>query len=167
MRWFADSDIITNAGLNSCGEPPHENEVKLCEIWIKTYLIKGTKNRSLGTSYKLKHDVENWTRALRNLGITLKDEESHPIDNGCYISNGAFVQAMRNLNFEYSLPQKGSITPYFGAKYNGPYIYENSGKYIPRNSNQWETVLSPLLSSINTSMLCETFAPKGLVGDTF
>lgn len=154
MRWFADSDIITNSGLNSCGEPPYENEVKLCEIWIKTYLIKGNKNRSLGTSYKLKHDVENWARALLNLKIKLKDKENHPIVNGCYISNGAFVQAMRNLNFEYSLPQNGSITPYFGAKYNGPYIHEHYIKYIPRNSDEWVMVLSPLLSSINT---CCTF----------
>jgi len=148
MRWFTDSDIITNEGLNSCGEPPQENEVKLCEIWIRTYLVKTNKNRELGTSYRLKHYVENWARALFDLGIKLKDADNYPINNECYVSNGAFIQAMKNLKFEYSLQRGTRVNPYFGAKYNGPYIHEQYIKYIPRNSDEWRTVLSPLLRPI-------------------
>jgi len=149
MKWFTDADNITDMGLNAYGNPVNDDEVKLCEIWINTYLIKTKHNRALGTSYKLKHYVEKWARCLHDLNIKLHDENMNLIKNTCYVSNGAFIQAMKNLYFEYSLPKGSSINPYFGAKYNGPYIYEQYFKYIPRTSKEWEQVLAPTLSAIN------------------
>jgi hypothetical protein len=145
MKYFSSQDIIKASGLNSLDNGlPREDEVKLCEIWIKMYLVKSKNiNKKLGSSYHLKHIVEHFGQALAHNGIQLRG-----LGYITYVSNGAFIQAMKNNGYCYSDPHN-TINPYFNAKYNGPYLFDYYLKDIPNSSDQWDKLLSPLLSMIS------------------
>ena len=145
--WFEDVEI-SEQGLTP-GNPVNEDHVKLAKLWIKTYLVpRKTVNKRMGSSYRLKHVVENWAGVMDDYGISLHDENGKIIENQAYISNGAFISAM--LQSEYCFAcSSGRINPYFAAQYNGPYIQDSThGKSMPHSADEWDLLLKPLLKAI-------------------
>lgn len=146
MRYYYDDVDVSENGIGQ-GKSPAANEIKLAKIWIKMYLIpRKTINKGIGTSYRLKHMVENWARVMNDYGIKLYDA-GEVIENQSYISNGAFISAMFELGYGYSCP-KGWPNPEFAATYNGPYIIEVYGKKLPHDAHEWEDLLKPFLQAI-------------------
>lgn len=149
MRHWLEDVEISEQGLIP-GLPLNEDHVKLAKLWIKTYLVpRKTINKRIGSSYHLKHIVENWAGVMDDYGIVLHDETGKAIQNNTYISNGAFISAM--LQYEYGfMCFKGSINPYFAAQYNGPYIQDSThGKSMPHSDDEWDLLLKPFLKAIN------------------
>jgi hypothetical protein len=56
---------------------------QLCCQWLALYRRRKTVNPAIGTSYKLKHAVEEWA--------------------GEYVSNGTFIAAVIHLGISYTL----------------------------------------------------------------
>lgn len=145
MKRFTETDKITANGFNAGDvENVDEAHVKLCEIWIRMCLQKQkTINKNLGSSYTLKHKVENFGKCLYHDKVKLKE-----IGYVTYVTNGAFIKAMKNLGYYYSSPH-GTINPYFNARYVGPMkVDKNLLKDVPHHENDWDIFLTPLLSAI-------------------
>jgi hypothetical protein len=148
IKMFGSSDKITDMGLNTggTGKKPNDDEVQLCEIWIKTYLSHADKvNYELESSYHLKHVVENWLTTLYIAKIDLKNEQGEVIENQCYVSNGAFIEAMRRLDFMFA-SQSGSINPYFCAVYTGARLKDKYGRpryTMPCDEHDWRRIICP------------------------
>lgn len=155
MRIFTVYDTISAHGLNGYvrnpdNEVPDESEVKLCMIWIELYLkrtsrITSFKSNKLGSSYHLKHTVENWAKVLYKNDVVLKDDEGNIIENHCYVSNGAFIEAMKRNWYMWSVG-RGGVNPIFNADYNGPSLSDPHNpkcKIIPHSEDSWRKILFP------------------------
>ena len=153
FRQFRNSDVINMGGLNCPSEkrPVDPMQVKLCEIWINNYFTVRTtrynEERDFRNyhSYYLKHAIENWAHGLYDYGILLKDDEGNVITNMQYVSNGAFIQALRNLGYKIEENKKGTgnVIPF--AVYTGKYVGHtyDENKYIPHSEEEWTRVMFP------------------------
>ena len=145
---FSAFDNITAMGLNAGGDKPEESHVKACEVWIKVYLRWNDKiNYSLGSSYGLKHVVEYWLKVLHTANIDLKNENGEIIENHCYVSNGAFIEAMKRQNFLH-VSHPGDINPHFCAEYIGPRLkeeYSRNSYRMPKSEHDWNKIICPWL----------------------
>lgn len=72
-------NIEANGINNAGGGPVSEKQVEKAESWIKSHCSETKRVNTSWSSYYLKHVAEEGT--------------------GCYISNGAFIQAATNLGY--------------------------------------------------------------------
>jgi len=76
-------------------------EVEACKRWLKAVQAKTTQTirRNRGSSYGLKHDVERWLCSDANS------------EEGMYISEHSFIEAMRDTKFRLEPVDKSETEP--------------------------------------------------------
>jgi hypothetical protein len=147
IKSFCDIDKISATGFGVAGRPVNKDQVKLCEVWIDSYLTPTTTKISheLGDSYRIKHVVENWAQALNDIGISLIDENGNAIKNAGYVTNGALITAMRNKNILY---RGKDLNLEFAVKYTGTKIKIDYVNKVPYAKEEWLQVIAPFQDRI-------------------
>ena len=120
-------DKITANGLwppsAAAGEmsdaPPLEEEIVFCREWIRKHVRpsahinrRSSSSGGVGTSYRLKHLVEAWSRETGPHAQT--DHEGREwIGAYRYVSNGSFIEAANRERYRFERVSAGSLNAFF------------------------------------------------------
>ena len=106
--------IPRSASISNQNSLPANDEILICEKWLREYAKPCSKIMECESSYALKHRVEEWAKI--------------------YVSNGAFIKAAVNLGYRIKVIDNGP-NAYFGIKLFTP---DEKWKHVrPTGFSKW------------------------------